>query len=73
MKYSFNNFEKFGFFIGEVENFKNLKKIKDKIFQYSKNKFSIKTKNQNHFFDNFHKRELSPANLNKYRQELNTL
>ena len=67
------NFIKKGYFVTKTYKRINLQKIKNKIFEYSKKTFSIKTHNQSVFFDNFHKMEISEAEFNKYRQNLNQI
>lgn len=67
-----NKFEKKGFFIEQKNINKNFfKKIKTKIFIESKKILKIKTKNEDNFFDNFHKLKISSSDLNFLRQKIN--
>ena len=67
-----NRFEKKGFYIEQNNINKNFfKNFKTKIFIESKKILRIKTKNEDNFFDNFHKLEISPTDLNSLRQKLN--
>ena len=68
----FNEFERKGFYI-EKKGIKKIffKNVKSKIFRASKNILKIKCNNQDKFFNSFHKLNLSPTDLNLFRQQLN--
>ena len=68
----FNEFERKGFYI-EKKGIKKIffKKVKSKIFKASKNILKIKCSNEDKFFNSFHKLNLSPTDLNLFRQQLN--
>lgn len=67
-----NRFEKKGFYIEKENINKNFfKKIRTKIFIKSKKILKIKTKNEDNFFNNFHKFKVSATGLNSLRQNLN--
>ena len=64
--------KKKGFYIEQNNINKNFfKRLKLKYLLSLKNFLRIKTKNEDNFFDNFHKLEISPTDLNSLRQKLN--
>ena len=68
----FNEFERKGFYIEKKEIKKIFfKNVKSKIFKASKNILKIKCSNEDKFFNSFHKLNLSPTDLNLFRQQLN--